>query len=109
MAKCTPVVECEWPENLKPGTHYLYVMQEFSNGDVCAPVKVGVSATPFARQAALSTGNWRGLEITHLFECASRRDAFDLERDVLEAFGNDGLGGEWLNRHPDDIYQYLTR
>jgi len=60
------------------------------------PVKVGVAARPLSRRAELQTGNPKPIYVYRTWTLFTRKEAFQVERLVLDEMAPYRLEGEWI-------------
>jgi len=61
------------------------------------PIKIGISANPWARVLDLQTACPFKIELIHARECGDRPRAMGIERTLHRTFEVERLEGEWFN------------
>lgn len=77
---------------------YVYIIGTATeSGGVKGPVKIGVTSSPDARLATLSTGSPRALTFACVVGANSRDVAHFLENAMHQKFADRRLNGEWFD------------
>lgn len=86
----------EWSE----GTCHVYIIAHLDGRSPCGPVKVGISASPERRLAAIQTANPKHLVLLCTFATPNREMAKILESAFHEVMAANRLAGEWFDIPP---------
>lgn len=67
------------------------------------PIKIGVSNDPAARLSELQTAHYQKLHLLYTVECASRAQAFELEKAFHRWYDEKRIRNEWYDLTPAQI------
>jgi hypothetical protein len=85
----------------------IYVIAAVKDGEIAAPVKVGISDRPEARIGGIQTSCPFEVRLVHYLTLPDRGIARDLERMFHELHAKDCTRGEWFDMHPIKALQIL--
>lgn len=80
--------------------HYVYVVATVKDWRHCAPSKIGISRSPYARLESLRTASPHHLDIAFAFAVDGVEEARAIERLALDNWGRFRLNGEWVDVPP---------
>jgi hypothetical protein len=104
MARIREIEQSLWSKAYQAQTFAgptIYVMEE--EGGL---VKIGVATNPFRRLAMLQCGNPRKMTLRAVY-AGSRSDCFALEKEILAAFADARVLGEWIKTPADGLISIL--
>lgn len=79
---------------------FIYAICYIVDGEMCGPVKIGVSAAPVARTRELQTGSPHRLMLAFCAMLDSRERAVRLERFLHDDLAEFAMSGEWFDVEP---------
>lgn len=89
-------------ETTTMNSHYVYIIAVFKDGEITAPVKVGISRNPDARIRGLQTAAPYQLRLVRKFATPSQAVAKDIENCFHDTQREHHAYGEWFNLPPSE-------
>lgn len=82
---------------------FLYAIATLRDGQLCAPVKIGISSQPKLRLNQIQTGSPFQLGFAMLLMLDDRSMAREAEQAALAYFCDRSLSGEWVDVPPLEV------
>lgn len=91
------------------GRTFLYIICHNNGGELCGPVKIGISADPDDRVSSLQTANPHKLALFTTLEFETRMGATMIERHFHQVHSDFRLEGEWFHLAPEAALVYFEQ
>jgi len=86
---------------------FVYVIARQKKDRYLAPVKIGISHSPWSRIASMQTACPFKIELAWIFECPNREIARFLEKMFHETQAARAMHGEWFKMRPIEAIHLL--